>query len=255
MIDIHCHILHGIDDGPRTLGEGISLAKSAVKEGIHTIIATPHHKNGRYINTKQDILKKVTELNDILQSEKIPLTILPGQETAIHGEILRGIEVGEILTLDRTQYLFIEFPASHVPHYSEQIFYELQLKGIIPIIVHPERNAEIIERPDILYQLVKNGALVQITASSIVGRFGKKIKAFSEQLIDANLVHFIASDAHNTDKRSFYMQHAYSNVRKRYGTDMVYLFRDNAELLTQGKNIYKDIPARVRNRKMIGWFN
>lgn len=255
MIDIHCHILHGIDDGPRTLGESISLAKSAVNEGIHTIIATPHHKNGRYINTKQDILKKVTELNDILQNEKIPLMILPGQETAIHGEILRGIEVGEILTLDLTQYLFIEFPASHVPHYSEQIFYELQLKGIIPIIVHPERNAEIIERPDILYQLVKNGALVQITASSIVGRFGKKIKAFSEQLIDANLVHFIASDAHNSDKRSFNMQQAYSTVRKRYGVDMVYLLRDNAEILIQGKNIYKDIPVRVKKRKVIGWFN
>ncbi|WP_079506570.1 tyrosine-protein phosphatase [Mesobacillus jeotgali] len=255
MIDIHCHILHGIDDGPRTLGESISLAKSAVKEGIHTIIATPHHKNGRYINTKASILEKVSELNGILQIEKIPLTILPGQETAIHGDILSGIEMGEILTLARTQYLFIEFPANHVPHYSEQIFYEIQLKGIIPVIVHPERNAEIIERPDTLYKLVKNGALAQITASSIAGQFGKKIKAFSEQLIDANLVHFIASDAHNSDKRSFYMQQAYSNVRKRYGTDMVYLLRDNAELLIQGNNIYKDIPARVRKRKKIGWFN
>jgi protein-tyrosine phosphatase len=255
MIDIHCHILHGIDDGPRTLVESISLARSAVKEGIHTIIATPHHKNGRYINTKENILEKVTEFNEILKNERIALTILPGQEPAIHGEIVRGIEVGEILTLDRTQYLFIEFPANHVPHYSEQVFYELQLRGIIPIIVHPERNAEIIERPDTLYQLVKNGALVQVTASSIVGHFGKKIKAFSEQLIDANLVHFIASDAHNLDKRSFYMQQAYSNVRKRYGTDMLYLLRDNAELLIQGKNIYKDIPGRVKKRKAIGWFN
>jgi protein-tyrosine phosphatase len=254
MIDIHCHILPGIDDGPGTLEDTIALAKSALKEDIHTIIATPHHKNGRYINLKPDIIKKVTELNEILTKENIPLTILPGQEIALHGEILEGYDNGEILTLDGTQYLFIELPATHVPRYTEEIVYELQLKNIVPIIVHPERNAEIIERPGILYELVEKGCLAQITASSIVGAFGKRVKTFSEQLIDANLIHFIASDAHNLNKRTFRMQQAYSIIKNRYDWDMVYFFKENAELLIQGNNIYKEIPNQVKKRRLLRWF-
>jgi protein-tyrosine phosphatase len=254
MIDIHCHILPGIDDGPRNMEESIRLAKVAVKEGIHTIIATPHHKNGRYINPKVKIIDLVTELNKLLNIENIPLTILPGQETAIHGEILEGYNNGEILTLDATQYLFLELPAIHVPRYTEQIIYDLQLKGIIPIIVHPERNQEIIERPDVLYQLIKNGALAQLTASSLVGVFGKKIKSFSEQLMDANLIHFIASDAHNLDKRCFHMNQAYRLVSNRYGKDMEFFFKENTELLIQGNSVYKDIPNRVKRRKLMRFF-
>jgi protein-tyrosine phosphatase len=254
MIDLHCHILAGIDDGAQTMADSIEMARAAVNEGIDTIIATPHHKNGRYENTKQAIIEKTAELNLVLKNENIPLKILTGQEPAIHGELLKGITLGEVSTLNNTQYIFIELPAGHVPRYTDKLLYDLQMEGKIPVIVHPERNQEIIERPEVLYQLIKNGALSQITASSVCGIFGKKIKSFSEQLIEANLAHFIASDAHNTNKRGFHLAHAYDNIDTRYGVDMVYFFKENAELLVQDQNVYKEVPQRVKKKKFLGLF-
>ncbi|MFE8701762.1 tyrosine-protein phosphatase [Cytobacillus sp. FJAT-54145] len=255
MIDIHCHILSGLDDGSKDLNESLDLARAAVHEGIKTIIATPHHKNGRYENNKQTILQKVDELNQTLISEGIPLTILPGQEPRIYGEVLEDYEKGEILTLNNAnQFLFIELPSGHVPRYTEKLLFDIQMSGLTPIIVHPERNQELIEQPDLLYQFVKKGALTQITASSIAGSFGKKIKKFSLQLIDANLTHFVSSDAHNLSKRSFKMAEAYEEIEKKYGVDYAYMFKENAELVVQGKNVYKEIPTRIKTKKILGIF-
>lgn len=254
MIDIHCHILAGIDDGAQTDNDSLAMAKVAVQEGITTIVATPHHKNGRYLNPKQDVLLKVSELNKRLQDEQIDLKILPGQETAISGEFLEDYENGHVLTLNETNYVFVELPSDHVPRYTEKMLFDLQLKGLIPVIVHPERNREIHERPELLYKLVEKGALAQLTAGSVCGRFGKKIKRFSEQLIEANLVHFIASDAHNITSRGFHLQQAYDVVEKLYGMDMVYLYRENAELLVEGMNVFKEVPQRVKRKRFLGIF-
>ena len=255
MIDIHCHILPGIDDGAQTIEDSVLMAREAVSEGIHTIIATPHHKNNQYSNEKNSILTKVTDLNKHLESEGIPLTILPGQENRIYGEIIEDyLSGGKILPLAETSYLFIEFPSGSVPNYAERLFYELQTEGLIPIIVHPERNQEIIENPDLLYKFVNSGALTQVTAGSVCGYFGKNIKKFSRQLIEANLTHFIASDAHNVQNRSFKMVEAFEQVEKSYGMDMVYLFRENAELLVRGETVFKEMPEKVQRKKFLGIF-
>lgn len=255
MIDIHCHILPGMDDGAKAMEDSLSMAEAAVKEGIRSIIATPHHKNGKYDNTKEEIQRKVDELNAALRAAHIDLTVLPGQETRIYGEILEDVERNEILTLNNTgKYLFVELPSNHVPRYTDKLLYDIQVKGMTPVIVHPERNQEIMERPDLLYQLVKNGALTQVTASSVAGYFGKNIKNFSLQLIDANLTHFVSSDAHNISNRSFKLLESYDLIEKKYGTDMVYFFTENAELLAEGSNVYREIPEPVKKKKFLGIF-
>ncbi|OIK09833.1 CpsB/CapC family capsule biosynthesis tyrosine phosphatase [Bacillus sp. MUM 13] len=255
MIDIHCHILPGIDDGAKTITDSLEMAKVAVQEGITSIIATPHHKNGSYDNKKKDILSKVRELNEVLKNSSVPLTILPGQETRIYGELLEDYEAGDILPLNiSSAYLFIELPSGHVPRYTERLLYDVQNKGLTPIIVHPERNRELIQNPDILYQLVKRGALTQVTASSLAGYFGKNIKKLSHQLIEANLTHFISSDAHNTTNRSFKLMEALDEVEKHFGVDMVYFFQENAELLVQGQSVYKEIPEKITRKKFLGLF-
>ncbi|WLR55460.1 tyrosine protein phosphatase [Mesobacillus subterraneus] len=254
MIDIHCHILPGIDDGSQSMEDTIKMARSAVDEGIHTIIATPHHKNSKYDNPKELIIPKVDKVNQVLASEGINLKILPGQEVRLYGELVEGIESNEILNLNHTQYLFIEFPSNHVPRYAETLLFDLQLKEITPIIVHPERNQEIIERPEVLYNLVKKGALTQVTASSVSGHFGKKIRNFSFQLIEANLTHFIASDAHNVGSRGFKMAEAMDIIQSKYGIDLVYFFQENAELLVQGNHVYQDTPEPIKKKKFLGIF-
>ncbi len=248
MVDIHCHILPCIDDGAKSIEDSLLMAREAASEGIHTIIATPH-LNSQYDNRKQLILTKVGELNQALKDAKIDVKILPGQEPRIYGEIIEDIEKDEIQTLNDSQYIFIEFPSNHVPRYTEKLLFDLQIKGLTPIIVHPERNSELIERPEVLYRLVEKGALTQVTASSLCGYFGKKIKNFSIQLIEANLTHFIASDAHNIVNRSFKMEEAFHFIDSKFGTDYVYLFQENAELLIEEKNIIKEIPVQIKRKK------
>lgn len=255
MIDIHSHILPNLDDGSKDLEESLELARMAVQEGIDTIIATPHHKNGHFVNTKATIIDKVEIINILLNQEKIPLSVLPGQETRIYGELMEDYEKGEILTLNNgNKYIFIELPSGYVPRYTEKLLFDIQLQGLTPIIVHPERNQELIENPNTLYHFVKNGALTQLTAASIAGFFGKNIKKFSLQLIDANLTHFIASDAHNITTRNFKMINALDVINKKYGPDMVYLFTENAEHLIDAKTVFKEIPNRVKSKKFLGVF-
>lgn len=255
LIDIHSHILPAIDDGAKHITESLAMAKLAISEGIHTIIATPHHKNGLFENTKSNILERLTELNEALKEEAIDIKVLPGQETRIYGEILADYHKGEILTLNNAgRYLFIELPTDSVPAYTESLLYDIQMKGLIPIIVHPERNQEFLDSPNRLYKLVKNGAMTQITAKSLVGGFGKKTKKFAQQLIEQNWTHYVASDAHNTKSRSFHMVQAYDEIENKYGVDMVYLFMDNAELLLQGKLAYKEMPKKMETKKFLGLF-
>ncbi|MED4039104.1 tyrosine-protein phosphatase [Niallia taxi] len=254
MIDIHCHILPGVDDGPVSIDESLLMAREAVKEGIKTIIATPHHKNNKYENTKNQILEKVRNFNKVLIKENIPLEILPGQENRIYGELIEDFQSEKILTLSNTNYLFIEFPSTHVPRYTEKLLYEIQTLGIIPIIVHPERNGELLKNPDIIYKLVKNGSLTQVTASSIAGYFGKSIQKFSGQLIEHNLTHFIASDAHNISNRTFKMAEAFKLIESAYGVDYTYIFSENSNSLIKGNNIIKEIPEAIRKKKFLGIF-
>lgn len=254
MIDMHCHILPGLDDGARDMDEAIHMANTAVKEGISTIIATPHHKNGRYDNSKKDVVGNVKVLNEVLMAKGIPLEVLPGQECRIFGEFLEEYESGNIMSLACSHFVLIELPSGHVPRYTERLLYDIQMKGLTPVIAHPERNSELTERPDLLYSLVKNGALSQITAASVCGYFGKSIKKFSQHLIEANLAHLIASDAHNTASRSFCMEEAFQLINAKYGVEMVCLLKENAELLVRGQTVMKEIPERIQKRKFLGLF-
>lgn len=255
MIDIHCHILPNVDDGAKHEAESIEMAHQAVAEGITSIIATPHHQNGKYNNTKAEIFQYVDQLNAILQKENIDLTILPGQETRIYGEILADYERGEILTLNNTgKYVFVELPSNHVPRYTQRLLYDIQLQGMTPIIVHPERNSEIIANPEILFELVEKGACTQVTATSLVGGFGKNIKKFSLDLIEANLTHFIASDAHGIKSRKFNMREAFTLVEKQFGFNRKCMFMENAEYLIKGEGLIIEPPERIRKKKFLGLF-
>ncbi|MCA0970944.1 tyrosine protein phosphatase [Halobacillus litoralis] len=254
MIDIHSHILPGVDDGAETIEDSLDMARQATEEGIRTIVATPHHMNGAYINTKRDIGPKVEELNAHIKKAGIDLTVLPGQETRINGDMLEAIEVDDVLTINNTSYVFVELPFDTVPRYTSQLLFDLQVTGYRPVIVHPERNKQIQEDPDILYSFVKKGSFTQITAASLTGRFGKKNQKVSHQLIEANLAHIIASDAHNTKSRGFAMKDAYAEIEKKYGWSMVYYFQENAEYLVDNQVLSAEPPKHVKKKKFLGLF-
>lgn len=254
MIDLHCHILHGVDDGPNDLFNALTMANTAVDFGITHLFATPHHLNERYHNSKVDILNRVIEFNKYLERENIPLTVHPGQELRIHHEIFESIEKDEILTLNNMgKYLLVELPSYNIPTYTHEVVYELLLKGITPIIVHPERNIEFLENHNLLFELVQEGVLTQLTSGSIIGHFGKKIKLFSEKIIEHRLAHFIATDAHNVSSRGFSLQDAYAFLTNKYGIERTNYFKQNAEWLLQGKSLCIEQPYFIR-KKILGIF-
>jgi protein-tyrosine phosphatase len=238
-----------VDDGAADMKESLNMARKAVEAGVTHIFATPHHLNEKYVNVKGDIIDHAERLNESLQQNNIPLTIHLGQEVRIHRDIFSSLEKEEILTLDDNDtYLLLELPSGRVPTYTQEVIYELLLKGITPIIVHPERNKELIANHKLLYELVQEGALTQLTSGSIIGNFGKSIQSFSKKIIEHNLAHFIATDAHNIGSRGFTLPQAYETITKTYGVQRTFYFKENAEQLLKDQcpAIEKPVPFKKR---------
>lgn len=254
MIDIHCHILPGVDDGPKNLVRFLEMAYRAVETGITHIFSTPHHANGHYVNDKETILQLVRHYNRILQQENIPLVIHPGQEIRLQRDIFLQLRMNELLTLaNKGKYVLLELPTEEVPAYTQEVIYEFQLIGISPIIVHPERNSHLLEDHQLLYELVQEGALTQLTSSSLLGHFGKKVRVFAEEMIAHEQAHFIATDAHNTSTRGFFLHEAYEMIARQYGQEKTSYFKENAELLLDNKPIQPMPPLPFR-KKIFGLF-
>lgn len=256
MIDLHCHILPGVDDGAKSMEESIQMAELAVKEGITHILATPHHQKRDWMNEKHDVIKKVQALQSELDAREIDLTLFPGQEVTMYGELLEDIKEDKILFIDEhQQYVLIEWPSTSIPSYTERLFYDLQSSGITPIIVHPERNHQILEQPNRLKPFVDKGAMAQLTAASYTGGFGKKIEKLSRQLIEANLVHFIASDAHNVTNRPFYMKEASALLEKEFGKAHWDSYKQTTKNLVNGAPVFPPTAQSISTSFISKWFN
>ncbi|KYG30600.1 tyrosine-protein phosphatase [Alkalihalobacillus trypoxylicola] len=256
MIDLHCHILSGVDDGPSSIKDSIEMARVAVSEGINTIVATPHYSHPSFQKNEAPLVhQKVTDLNEELIRHNIPLEILPGHELRIHGDLIEELQDGTALSLANLgTYLFIEFPSNHVPSYATTLFYQLQVEGYQPVIVHPERNSKLIESPNILYEFVKSGILTQVTSSSITGHFGKKIQKFSKQLIEHQLTHFVSSDAHNVNSRSFRMKSAYSIIEEEFGYEQTNILKGNSEQVINNEAVIIEEAIPFKRKKLLGIF-
>lgn len=202
MIDIHCHILPGIDDGAETIEESLEMARMAVADGTTKIVATPHQQNGVYNNSAERIRQHVEHLRTALKEAGIPLKILPGADVHIDVNTVAHIKSGEIMTVNQTgRYFLLEFPAHAIPPNIEKITFDLLLKNVTPILTHPERIAEVQDNPQRIYELVSSGVLSQITAMSLSGGFGRRAQKCAKTLLEHNMAHIIASDAHSTRSR------------------------------------------------------
>ena len=246
LVDIHNHILPGLDDGPIDEEFALWLARNAAENGITHIIATPHHQNGKYMNKKTVVQECVEYFNQQLIIHDIPITILPGMEIHMFDNILEEID-GNLLTLaDSKKYLLVELPNSHIPHFTKDILYELQLKGYIPIIAHAERNTEFRSNPDKIFEIIKNGGLMQVTASSILGVNGKKLQKHSLKMCKNKLVHFIASDAHHHKNRPFLLSNAYKYLTKNVSSDLVSYFQENSKHVVLGTEFHPMPPIKIK---------
>lgn len=213
MIDLHSHILPGLDDGPRTLEESLGVARAAVEDGITVLAATPHVRSD-YPTTADEMERGVALLQEALRNEGIPLELRTGGELAL--DQLPGLDAAELrrFTLGGAggRYLLLEFPYYGWPLGFAQQAFQLRLQGYVPIVAHPERSAEVQESPERARQLVDAGALVQLTAASVDGRLGRAPRAAALRLLELGLAHLLASDAHSPALRGVGMTDAAAAV-------------------------------------------
>ncbi|WP_057741639.1 tyrosine-protein phosphatase [Limosilactobacillus secaliphilus] len=255
MVDLHCHLLPGVDDGSKSMEISLRLAREATENGITHALLTPHHMNGRYVNHKQDVIQLTKEFQEQLKLHGIDLTVFPGQEVRINGNLLAALDKNDILFADAGgRYLMLEFPDDDVPHYTSRMIFDLQQRGITPVIVHPERNTMIMKKPDLLYGLLEKGCLSQITASSYVGTFGKKVENFSRQLIAAGQGYVFASDAHDLPGRKYEMRQAFERLTEEFGRNLADRYAANAKSIINGDDVPLNPVRPVKKHKRFWLF-
>ena len=254
MVDLHCHLLPGIDDGSKSMAISLRLAQEATENGVTHALLTPHHMNGRYVNHKQDVIRKTAEFQKQLQKHDIPLTVFPGQEVRINGNLLEALDNDDILFADEgNRYLMLEFPDDDVPHYTNRMIFDLQQRGITPVIVHPERNTMIMAKPNLLHGLLEKGCLSQITASSYVGTFGKKVERFSRQLIEAGQGYVFASDAHDLPGRKYEMRQAFEKLQQEFGRGLAEQYQRDARSIINGENVPLNSLRKIKKKHFWLW--
>jgi protein-tyrosine phosphatase len=207
VIDLHAHILPGLDDGARTWEESLEMARMAVADGITVMVATPHLYQGRSpdperVNKKEVILERLAQFRQKLAAAEIPLEVLPGCEFPLGFESLHLLEQDLVLTLnDGQRYLLLELPGMALPPALEDIIFQLQSQGLTPIITHPERHMLLQERPEKLARLIDLGCLIQLTGSSLTGGFGRLVRKIARQMVKAGYIQVLATDAHSPSHR------------------------------------------------------
>jgi protein-tyrosine phosphatase len=200
VIDIHSHILPGIDDGARNLEEAIEMARIAKEDGIEYMVSTPHMFNGISGNPAPgEIVDRVAALNDAIGANGV--RILPGNEVHISHDIAEQAKSERVTKINQHNYMLVELPQLTVPFGADELLYRLVAQGVRPILVHPERNGHIQMHPVLVARLIERGVLVQITAMSLTGEFGPAAKNCAEELLRHDCVHFLATDAHRPKSR------------------------------------------------------
>jgi protein-tyrosine phosphatase len=253
FVDIHCHLLPGIDDGAKDLGESLEMARLAVADGTATVIATPHQLGNYSQNKGDDIRRRVAELQQRLESEKIPLQVLPGADVRIEPDMIAGLVRGEVLSLgDRRKHVLLELPHElYLP--LEPVLAELSRRGLTGILSHPERNLGILRQPAVLAPLVEAGCLLQVTAGSLCGTMGGECEKFSEWLLSEGMVHFLATDAHGPRSRRPLLKRAFERACELTDEQTAMdLCSRNPGLVAAGMRVPAGRRERPRRRRK--WF-
>lgn len=201
MIDLHCHILPGIDDGAADLAVSLDMARAFVADGVSAVACTPHILPGLYLNTGPRIREAVALLQQALDNHAIPLRLVTGADNHIVPDFVAGLRSGHLLSLADTRYVLVEPPHHVAPPRLEELFFNILVAGYVPILTHPERLTWINSHYATMERLADAGVWMQITAGSLAGAFGRNAQYWAERMLSEGRVHIIATDAHDVRRR------------------------------------------------------
>ena len=235
MVDLHCHILPGMDDGPDRIEESLEMAETAIADGITHVVATPHSNDRFWFDFAQ-----VRRLRDELQARVgNRLQIATGCDFHVNSENLAMLrKQPKRFCINQRDYLLVEFNENSIPPAIDHTLHEMQLSGLRLIVTHPERNAILRTHPGRLRKWVRRGCFVQVTGNALTGSFGPTAQQMALQWIGEGMVHFAASDAHNNRNRPLRLRTAYEVVADRYGEAQARaLFAENPGAAFEGRDL------------------
>jgi protein-tyrosine phosphatase len=253
MVDLHTHILPGIDDGAKDWDESLWMLSLAEEDGITDIMATPHqHADGPYTNHNAKVQSLVSELKERAATAGLNINVHAGGEVLISPDVVERVAAGQAATFGQGKYLLLELPAQEVPTYTRQVVYDLQLHGIIPVLAHVERNAGFRIAPELLAELVEVGALAQMTASSLSHHGSPEVLEMAALCLTHNLVHLLASDAHSPVRRPPLIGHYTQRFEEVWDKAQVQeLITHTPAALVAGQYVYVPdvVPITRQSRK------
>ena len=250
MIDIHCHILPEVDDGSRSLNESIEMAMIAKEQGITKIVNTSHyHPDFRY-KKGEELLKELEDFNNVLKENMIDIEVVIGNEIYYTKDLIKEIDELDFYTLNNSRYILIELPPTNFPRDLCNIVYELKEKNYIPVFAHVERYREVQENPELIYEVINAGAIIQVNSHSILGKSGKELQKVCNTLLNRNMVHVVGTDAHSSKRRTPIFLDAYKYVSEKYSKEMaddLFIKNNNAIINNEALNLPK--PYKEEQKK------
>lgn len=223
MIEIHAHLLPGIDDGPQTIDESLALLDAFVADGITHVVATPHVYPGVFSNTRSSIEQAARRFRAELAARKIDFSFSVAGEVRMDEHVIELFDSGELPFLGQSEgfhNLLLEMPDTHIPLGAEKLIAWLIARNVRPVIAHPERNRAIRDRPLLARNLVEQGCLMQLSAGALAGGFGPRVEQTAYALMELGVVHALASDAHNVGLRAPCLSAAKAWVASRHGDEL-----------------------------------
>lgn len=245
-IDLHTHILPGVDDGARNLDESLAMARLAQADGVSHIVATPHVPfSGLHIKTMEERLE---ELRQALTENRLDLQLSLGTEISLEPDMIQWLAEGMACPLGATRYVLAELPFFGYPPYVEDVIFQLQVKGYRPILAHPERNAELAATPDRLGALVERGVLTQITTTSLLGGFGAAARNAAVEFLQRGWAHVLASDAHSATHRPPILSEGVRAAERIVGDQAWDLVSANPAAILNGDEVEPPRPVKKARR-------
>lgn len=238
FIDMHCHCLPGIDDGARNMEESLQMLQQAYADGIRRVIATPHFHHRRGHVSKEVICRKVMEVQEAIKETCPDLEIYSGNELYYSSSLSELIAEEQICTLANSRYVLVEFSPDIEYGEIRKALLNIQSQGVWPILAHIERYLCLVKKPALVEELVEMGVYLQVNASGVLGNYGRKEKKLIKKLFSKHMISFVATDAHDTERRKQELSQAAEYVKKKFGESMVELcFWRNQQAVIENKII------------------
>lgn len=246
MIDLHTHILPGIDDGARDMADSLEMAEMALESGVQCIAATPHsNQNGRFENYYNENTRRIfREFCEALEKEHLPLTVLPGMEIFASEDLDEKLKDGRLIGLNASRYCLVEFFFDEDPGWMEKVLRRLLEQNRIPLIAHPERYLCVQDQAAYVYEWIQMGCLTQLNKGSVFGRFGRDAADVAQLLLEHGLVTCVASDAHSPYMRTTDMGDVRDYLEEKFGEEQMYRL-----LVKQPEQIIRDLPVQMKAKK------